>query len=529
MAIHAGRNVGRDIVAQFGDSTVTVLSARPRATWTLADYGARHMVTKSMGDLNWHLRKIGPVDAIIDVSKDPAYPAASVWDSLFLHLRNGGVYAVRQPDRPARADVEFAQRLARAAIAANDAPAAFNSAVSGVNFVDGWTVITKRGNHYLRMRDAHVDRMLPTRRSNATVELLRRMPAGELVSRATVTSHRSGVPIGHLDLVLPYPAMNLRHYTGKVAVAGHSLLYADGVILPESFRHHLARGGLRNSKLVRVDRQFSIVPDRLRPTRTLPGDYYFLDCPFPGHFGHMTTEALSRLWGWREAKERFPDLKAIFHIRWPNERPPTMEKALFRAYGILDEDIVCLDQPVFVESIVGVTPMFHNQVPHYVHPQLRGVWQTISDNLAKPPAKPTPRLFVSRRPSRNRSCRNAPQVEALFAEYGFTIVYPEDWSMPEQAGLFRDAEVVAGFVGSGMFNILYATKLRQLILLGHEAYTARNEYLFAAVLGGAVDYFWSTPDKHHPPGRWSNEAFVSDWEFDFERNEAELRSLLDRL
>jgi hypothetical protein len=49
------------------------------------------------------------------------------------------------------------------------------------------------------------------------------------------------------------------------------------------------------------------------------------------------------------------------------------------------------------------------------------------------------------------------------------------------------------------------------------------------VIGGAVDYFWSTPDKHHPPGRWSNEAFVSDWEFDFERNEAELRSLLDRL
>lgn len=529
VAMRGRKSLGRDIIAQFPGARVTVLSVKSRAAWSLADYNARHMVTKSMADLNWHLRKIGPVDAIIDASRDPAYPAAKVWKELFLHLRSGGVYVIQRPEKPAASDIRFAHRLTSGAIAADDRKPSIDSAVAGVSFVDDWTIIGKRGTHYVRMRDAEIGRLLPTRRSGADVDVFRRIPGGELVSRAELTSHASVVPITNLDRVLEYPPVSLRHYTGKIAMGSHSVLYADGVIFPESFRHHLSNVGLRNAKLIDVDRQFSIVRDEMRPTETLAGDYYFLDCPYPGHFGHTTTEVLSRLWGWHEAKQRLPQLKAVFRIRWPNDRVPTMEKALFTAYGIPEDDIVCLDHPVFMESVVGVTPMFHNHVPHYVHPMMRDVWRTISDHLAEPPAEPAPRLFVSRRAKRGRVCRNAPRVEALFAEYGFKIIYPEDLPMTEQAGLFRNADVVAGFVGSGMFNILYTTKMRHLILLAHEAYTARNEYLFASLLGGAVDYFWSTPDNPHPEDGWSAESFLSPWEFDFERNERELRNLLEQL
>jgi|GEM_PF-5510393 hypothetical protein len=282
VAMHGGQNVGTKIVSQFGNARVTVMSLKPHASWKLSGHNVHHVVTESMSDVNLHLRKIGPVDAIIDVSRHPEFPAPAVWKTTFLHLRNGGIYAVRRRKEPTQADLSFTQRLARAAITLDDESASLDSAVGTVTFTESWTMVSKRGDHYLRMRDEQVDRLLPTRRSGASVEVLLELPPGELTSRAAVTSHQAAVPIKHLDRVLNYPPMKLRHYTGRIAIGSHSLLYADGVILPESFRHHLARGGLRNAKLTAVDRQFSVVPETLRPTVTIPGDYYFLDCPFPG-------------------------------------------------------------------------------------------------------------------------------------------------------------------------------------------------------------------------------------------------------
>jgi hypothetical protein len=80
-----------------------------------------------------------------------------------------------------------------------------------------------------------------------------------------------------------------------------------------------------------------------------------------------------------------------------------------------------------------------------------------------------------------------------------------------------------------LFNLMYAQKLEGVILLNHEAYTARNEHLFTSLTGGEVHYFWSRPDIEHPDGAFSQAAFESDWEFDFERNAAELDAVVARL
>ena len=242
------------------------------------------------------------------------------------------------------------------------------------------------------------------------------------------------------------------------------------------------------------------------------------------------TEVISRLWGWDAAKESIPDLKAIFRIRYPAERDPALERRVFEAYGIPRDDVVWVDEPVWLESVVAATPMWHNQFPHYVHPDLAEVWGRLRDHLRTPSDRtgPSRRLFVSRRdPAGNRSCRNTPAVEDFFRTRGFEVVYPELYDLGEQAALFAEAEVVAGFGGSAVFNVLFSTRLRTLILLNHEAYTARNEHLFTSVLGADVHYFWSPPDVPHPVGGWSEDAYYSSWEFDFERNGAELDAVVD--
>jgi capsular polysaccharide biosynthesis protein len=232
------------------------------------------------------------------------------------------------------------------------------------------------------------------------------------------------------------------------------------------------------------------------------------------------SEVVSRLWGWDTAKREIPDLKAIFHLKSHSRRNPSLEKALFTAYGIDERDITWVNEPVWLESVVNATPMWQNEVPHYVHPDLMQTWDRLAEGLlaGAPETQTYERIFVSRGPdTRHRRCRNNEAVEGFFASNGFRVIYPEKLSMAQQVAIFRDAEVIAGYGGSAMFNMMYSRNARTVILLNQEAYFARNEHLYTSLTGGQVHYFWSTPDTP---------TFQSDWEFDFDRNGEALREVV---
>ena len=148
-------------------------------------------------------------------------------------------------------------------------------------------------------------------------------------------------------------------------MVSNQLLYTGSTILPDSFRHSLGKDPI-NPIIVRSGGDFARIPRRY-PPGSCAGNYYHLDSENSGHFGHLMTEQLARLWGWPE-QEQIPDLKLVFRIRYPNERKPVLERRLFTAFGVAPEDIVWIDRPIYFESVVAATPMWHNPVPHYVHP-----------------------------------------------------------------------------------------------------------------------------------------------------------------
>jgi capsular polysaccharide biosynthesis protein len=237
------------------------------------------------------------------------------------------------------------------------------------------------------------------------------------------------------------------------------------------------------------------------------------------------TEVVSRMWGWEQAKRDNPELKAILRV-YRGDRTPRLEKTILTAYGIDADDVVWTGEPVRLRSIVGATPMWQNFSPHYVHPDILSTWRRLGDGLIEANSGPGPeKIFVSRQGDLRRSCRNGREVEAYFADKGFHIVYPETLDLSQQATIFSQARVVAGFGGSAMFNILFGRRLEKLIVVTHESYTARNEYLYASVLGCETHYVWSNPDLRHPAGDWSEAAFQSSWDFDFGRN----RTILDKI
>ena len=186
-------------------------------------------------------------------------------------------------------------------------------------------------------------------------------------------------------------------------------------------------------------------------------------------------------------------------------------------------------ETVEVETLIGVTPMY--SMPDYVHPGIADVWSTIGRNLAAeadPGAIPK-RILVVRPPGAIRPCRNEADVIERFRRAGFETVRPETLPLADQVALFRGADVIAGFAGSALVNLLYCDAGKRVIVVGPSSYTSSNDYMIGSILGHEIDQVLSAADVQQPPGGWSREAFLSGWSFDFEREGRLLNVVLDDL
>jgi capsular polysaccharide biosynthesis protein len=527
----------RAAVAPYRDDDLFVIAPTPYDEWALDETHQRYLRYVKESNLQWYLKLHGPVDRLVDVR--PRWPKEheATLRKLFFHLLPGGEYVIPRSaitgykeGNPLEARLaRFARALSSGEPDDEDDFAELSRAVAQVRLDREEIVIRKSGTHYLKLSDRWANRMLSTRhRETTTVRELALLRAQEFASSTTIASHGASRPLQGLETTVAVPPHHLRHYRGRIGMVSNALTYTSHEILPDSFRHHLSNK--RNRRLVQVDENFARIPRHVRPTEELAGSYYLLDSENSGHYGHLMTEVISRLWGWDAAKEDDPGLKAVFRLRFPGERDPGLERTILTAFGIGPEDVVTVDHPVYLESMYAATPMFHNARPHYVHPEIRAVWRRIRAGLPADPGPTWDRVFVSRKDTYgNRRCLNRADVEDYFAAAGFEVIYPEEYSLGRQAAIFSHARVVAGFGGSAMFNTVFAERLEHMIVLTQEAYTARNEVLISLPLGVRLHYFWNPPRIPHPPGDWTEEAYKSDWTFDFSRHRRELNALVRSL
>lgn len=296
------------------------------------------------------------------------------------------------------------------------------------------------------------------------------------------------------------------------------------LVLPDTFRHLLGKT-LHNKNLTSVSDHFVLPPDTSMAKKNyLRGEYFYLDTEYPGVYGHVTTEIISRLWAWNKAKTINPNLKVLVFPRAGEPDIPSYERLILSGYGISDDDIYVLTEPSTVESLVAATPMFSN--PKFANPQIKSVWKTIRDNLRSNTQETPQKVFLTRPRGLARDCRNAAELEDMFESFGFTILRPETLPLGEQIDLFINAKVIAGYGGSALLNAVFSDKPKNVIIISPDTYNTANEYLISSTFGDYVHYFWCDADIQHKPEKWTWEAFQSPFVFNFDRDGENLRSLL---
>ncbi|HEY3528657.1 MAG TPA: glycosyltransferase 61 family protein [Nocardioides sp.] len=516
-------------LSELADDRVLVLTPEPA---DLPGYDVPVRAARALTEVTDHLRRSGAVDLVVDLLATDRLPEGcpdhrSLLAAVLPHLTRHGLFVHDRVAAPGDLGGGFG---GLAGVLDDSADAALGDSVRAVMLTHEPMVVSKRYRHYLLLREIDVPEVLVAREPALSVDELAALPEGRVDSRTTVHHHGAAPTIAPMKDVLHHPRLVTRHYRGPVAMSGRTLMWSGSTVLPDSFRWHLA-DDLGNPHLVDPAGEFARLKRRLVPERSLDGDFYQLESAYPSHFGHVLTEVVSRMWGWDEARRRLPGLKLLFHPR--RDFDPEVERAVFSAFGIADDDVVGADGPVLVGSVVSATPMWHNAEPHYVHPGIAEVWERIGAGLRphESDVVTSPRIFVSRSDAtanNDRICRNLRQVERRFADRGFTILYPEQHPLPDQARLFREARVVAGFGGSALFNVMHTRRLEALVVLNHSGYFARNEHLFAAVKGGESHYFWSPPDRS-PANPRSKQALRAGWEFDLPGLGDDLDRLITRL
>lgn len=490
-----------------------------------------HRVMTPTSKRHAQLAAYGPVDVLIDVSRTSEANRLTQLRDVFFHLTKGGRFLTPTGWSPVIAGRESIAGFLARMTDLKHAPSTsenhpddlrFAASIGSVTIENGLLMVTCSQPAMAKLRDWEVDDVLELR--SGIGEIIDVRPALDFRPRGAFRMNRP-TAAKNIAPVFHVPQVSLRSYR-DVVWAPHQVLVRDQMLLPDTFRHN-THPRLINRFLDDVAPRFARYPKDLGSPRPLDGRYYFLDSEWPRHFGHLMTEQMSRLWGWRQAKALFPDLKALVPLPSPHQELTDFEIAVFTGAGIAREDLVTSRGVQRIEQLVAATPMLVN--PDYVHPDIASIWRQVGDALfAAAPIRQYPeKLFASRRTTYKRACHNAEEVEEVFRAAGFEVVYPEDCGSAEQAAMFEHARVVAGFAGSALFNLCYCTMPKQVIMISSESYTARNEYMIGSVLGHLIDLIWCTPDLAQPDAGWDGKAFASGFTFDFQRDGEHLKQLLD--
>ncbi len=217
---------------------------------------------------------------------------------------------------------------------------------------------------------------------------------------------------------------------------------------------------------------------RFPAPRRLPGRMLYLVTPeATDNFHHWLIDLLPRLGLVQRAGYRLTDFDHVV----VNHASRRYQFATLERLGIAREKILAADASLFVRADQLVVPSLkasNQTLPASDIAFLRRSF--LGDSSV---TRPSRRIFLSRADAAFRRLSNESTLHPLLRAHGFEIVTPGNLSLPEQARIFAEAEIIAGPAGAGFANLVFATRPARVIEIAEPGWLAAFHWMVSARAG----------------------------------------------
>lgn len=189
---------------------------------------------------------------------------------------------------------------------------------------------------------------------------------------------------------------------------------------------------------------------------TIKGEVIYLG-EYLDHWGHFLLESTTRLW--YVVQNRRPNQKLVF-VAQKKLKITGNFKNFFNLLGIEIKDIILITRPTKLEGVIVPEPS--SVLGCYYTKEFSEPFLKVQEHVAPETIE---RIYLSRRKCNIRFIIGEDQLESVFKQNGFTVIYPEKLPLQKLIALFKGAEYIAGVSGSSMHNALFAPAQTKLIVL----------------------------------------------------------------
>lgn len=181
-----------------------------------------------------------------------------------------------------------------------------------------------------------------------------------------------------------------------------------------------------------------------------------------GHYGHFIIENLSRLWDIEKAKSY--DSYAMHPFIFDNNlvKLHGYQSYLLELLGIKTEKF----KPIYKKNVFKSLDVPEQGwiIAGPVNSKSKKIYEKIHKLHNK--SQIYKKIFLSRKQDKMIRIKNIDKVNDFFKFHGYEIVYPEEINIKKQLELYSNAEVLAGFSGSGLHNSIFSNQETLIVELG---------------------------------------------------------------
>jgi capsular polysaccharide biosynthesis protein len=209
--------------------------------------------------------------------------------------------------------------------------------------------------------------------------------------------------------------------------------------------------------------------------------YLFVYNHYSLGYGHWLADVLPRLYliknNLKNYKILLPETYNTFHL------------GTLKPFGITEKDITYLkNESYLVPDLTIVSHVAEScNTKDEILQELRDFYLKYYFNISLPTAYR--KLYISRSKQAIRKVINEEEVQSLVKNYGYEVIYPEDYSFEEQVKLFAGCKTMIGLTGSGLTNMLFMqaeSTVLEFKMKGDE----HNLHYFSMSSGLHLDYYY---------------------------------------